>query len=72
MTSIQDAPSRGMKSRDAARYLGVSVNTLKKLIRLGVVPPPVRLPGLDRNIHDKVALDAVMTASMQNRNEVMP
>jgi hypothetical protein len=62
MTNIQDAPSRGMKTRDAAKYLGVSVNTLKKLIRIGVVPPPVRLPGVDRIIHDRFALDAVMSA----------
>jgi predicted site-specific integrase-resolvase len=51
-----------MKTRDAAKYLGVSVNTLQKLIRLGYVPPPVRLPGLDRNIHDRFALDAVISA----------
>jgi hypothetical protein len=57
----QTTPSRGMKTRDAAKYLGVSVNTLQKLIRLGYVPAPVRLPGLDRNIHDRLALDAVIS-----------
>jgi hypothetical protein len=62
MTKISTSPSRGMKTRDAAVYLGVSVNTLKKLIRIGVVPPPVRLPGLDRNIHDRFDLDAVLGA----------
>jgi predicted site-specific integrase-resolvase len=62
MPIIQTSPPRGMKTRDAAKYLGVSVNTLQKLIRLGYVPPPVRLPGLDRNIHDRFALDAVISA----------
>jgi hypothetical protein len=62
MIKILDTRSRGMKTRDAAKYLGVSVNTLKKLIWIGVVPAPVRLPGLDRNIHDRFALDAVMSA----------
>jgi predicted site-specific integrase-resolvase len=71
MPIIQTSPPRGMKTRDAAKYLGVSVNTLQKLIRLGYVPPPVRLPGLDRNIHDRFALDAVMSSLAQNRNEVM-
>jgi hypothetical protein len=62
MPIIQTSPSRGMKTRDAAKYLGVLVNTLQKLIRLGFVPPPVRLPGLDRNIHDRFALEAVISS----------
>jgi hypothetical protein len=51
-----------MKTRDAGKYLGVSINTLQKMIKLGVVPPPVKFPGLDRNFHDRVALDAAITA----------
>ena len=62
MPKYQDIPARGMKTRDAAKYLGVSVNTLQKLIKLGHVPPPVKFPGLDRNFHDRVALDAVISA----------
>jgi excisionase family DNA binding protein len=58
----QTTPSRGMKTRDAAKYLGVSVNTLQKLIRLGHVPAPVKFSGLDRNFHDRFALDAVISA----------
>jgi hypothetical protein len=61
----QTNPPRGMKTRDAAIYLGVSVNTLKKLISLGHVPPPVRFPGLDRNFHDRLALDAAIAARAQ-------
>jgi hypothetical protein len=62
MPKYQDIPARGMKTRDAAKYLGVSVNTLQKLIKLGHVPPPVKFPGLDRNFHDRFALDAAMSS----------
>jgi len=40
----------------------VSPDTLKKLVRLGLAPAPLKLPGLDRNIYDRVALDAAMPA----------
>jgi hypothetical protein len=62
MSKIQTTPARGMKTRDAAKYVGVSVNTFQKLIRLGLVPAPIKFPGLDRNIHDRVALNAAITA----------
>jgi hypothetical protein len=54
-------PSRGLNIREAAKYFGVSPNTLKKLTRLGLAPAPLKLPGLDRNIYDLVALDAAMS-----------
>jgi hypothetical protein len=62
MPMNQTTPPRGMKTRDAAKHLGVSVNTLQKMIKLGLVPPPVKFPGLDRNFHDRFALDAVISA----------
>jgi hypothetical protein len=55
-------PSRGLNIRQAASYWGVSPNTFKKLVGLGLAPAPLRLPGLDRNIYDRVALDAAMSA----------
>ena len=51
-----------MKPRDAARYVGVSMNTFQKLIKQGLLPAPIKFPGLDRNIHDRQALDAAITA----------
>jgi hypothetical protein len=54
--------SRGLNIRQAASYWGVSPNTFKKLVRLGLAPQPLKLPGLDRNIYDRVALDAAMSS----------
>jgi hypothetical protein len=55
-------PSRGLNIRQAAAYFGVSPNTFKKLVRLGLAPAPLKLPGLDRNIYDRQALDDAMSA----------
>jgi hypothetical protein len=63
-------PSRGHDIRQAAAYWGVSPNTFKKLVRLGLAPEPLRLPGPDRNIYDRVALHAAMSALAVTR-EVM-
>jgi hypothetical protein len=55
-------PSRGLNIRQASAYWGVSPNTFRKLVRLGLAPAPLKLPGLDRNIYDRAALDAAMSA----------
>jgi hypothetical protein len=55
-------PPRGLNIRQAAAYWGVSPGTFKKLVWLGILPPPLNLPGLDRNVYDRLALDAAMTA----------
>lgn len=52
---------RGLNIRQASAYWGVSPNTFRKLVRLGLVPAPLKLPGLDRNVYDRVALDAAMS-----------
>jgi hypothetical protein len=62
MRRIQDTPSRGMNIREASAYWGVSPNTFRKLVRLGLAPAPLKLAGLDRNIYDRLALDAVMSS----------
>jgi hypothetical protein len=41
---------RGLNIRQASAYWGVSPGTFKKLVRLGLVPAPLKLPGLDRNV----------------------
>ena len=61
LKSPSNIPSRGLNIRQAASYRGVSPNTFKKLVRLGLAPAPLKLPGLDRNIYDRIALDAAMT-----------
>jgi hypothetical protein len=53
---------RGLNVRQAAVYWRVSPNTFKKLVRLGLAPAPLKLPGLDRNVYDRQALDAAMSA----------
>jgi hypothetical protein len=56
---------RGLNIRQASAYWGVSPGTFKKLVRLGLAPAPLILPGCDRNIFDKVALDRAMDAARQ-------
>ena len=55
-------PPRGLNIRQTSAYWGVSPGTFKKLVRLGLAPAPSKLPGLDRNIYDRIPLDAAMTA----------
>ena len=45
--------SRGMTTRQAAAFCGVHYHTFRKLVRLGVVPGPIKLPGLARPIFDR-------------------
>jgi hypothetical protein len=57
----QTFPPRGLNIRQAASYWGVSAGTFRKLVRLGFAPEPLKLPGLDRNIYDRHALDDAMS-----------
>jgi hypothetical protein len=61
-TPPQTIPPRGLKIRQASAYWGVSPGTFRKLVRLGLAPKPLNLPGLDRNIFDRQALDEAMSA----------
>jgi len=56
------APPRGMSERQAAAYWGVSPGTFRKMTRLGLTPPPMDLPGIDRRIYDRLALDRAIEA----------
>jgi hypothetical protein len=53
---------RGLSVRQASAYVGVSPGTFRKMVRLGLVPAPLKLPGFNRNIWDRLALDVAMTA----------
>jgi hypothetical protein len=61
-TAPQTIATRGLNIRQASAYFGVFVGTFRKLVRFGLAPEPLKLPGLDRNIWDRQALDAAMTA----------
>jgi hypothetical protein len=51
-----------MTFRQAAVYWGVSYNTFKKLVRLGVAPGPVNIPELGRLLFDRKQQDAAISA----------
>ena len=55
-------PPRGLTTRQAAAYCGVSYNTFRKLVREGLVPPPMDMPELGRDLFDRLALDAAIDA----------
>ena len=45
--------SRGMTTRQAAAFWGLHYHTFRKLVRLGTIPGPIKLPGLARPIFDR-------------------
>ncbi len=52
---------RGLNIDQAAEYWGCCPSTFKKLVKLGIVQP-LDMAGFARNIFDRHALDAAMTA----------
>jgi hypothetical protein len=52
-------PPRGLNLEQASEYWGPS--TFKKLMKLGIVRP-IDMAGMERNIFDRHALDAAMSA----------
>lgn len=54
---------RGLSVGQAAAYFGVSPGAFKKLVKLGLAPAPLELPGLARNVFDKAALDRAVDAA---------
>jgi hypothetical protein len=55
-------PPRGMSGRQASAYWGVSPGTFKKMVALGIAPPPMDLQGIDRVLYDRHAIDRAMNA----------
>jgi hypothetical protein len=53
---------RGLTFRQAAAYWGVSYNTFKKLVRLGIAPGPIQIPELGRLLFDRKQQDAAISA----------
>lgn len=52
---------RGMSTPQGAAYVGVSVNTFEKMVRLGHMPGPLQMPGMGRVLYDRAAIDAAIT-----------
>jgi predicted site-specific integrase-resolvase len=52
MKTLPTVEPRGLTMRQAAAFWGVSYNTFRKLVREGLVPPPIDL-GLGRQIFDR-------------------
>ena len=51
---------RGLSVPQAAAYYGISPTAHRRLMREGKVPQPIKIPGLDRQIIDKLQLDAAL------------
>jgi hypothetical protein len=56
------SPRGGLNVRQASAHWGVSPDTFRKPARLGLAPAPLKLPGLDRNVYDRQALDDAIVA----------
>lgn len=61
---------RGLNVIAAAKYMGVSPGTFRKLVRLAIMPPPLNIPDLTRNVYDRVQIDAAMWARAQRHGVV--
>ena len=48
---------RLMNATKLAEYLGVSTATLRRLVKGGELPKPVRLPGMKRDLWDGTVID---------------
>ena len=55
-------PPRGLSEDQAAELWGVCRNTFKKLVKLGIAPGPIDIAGFERNIYDRLAQDAAISA----------
>jgi hypothetical protein len=57
---LDNIEPRALNLPKAASYWGVAPGSFKKLVRLGVAPAPIRIPGFDRVIWDKRVLDEAL------------
>jgi hypothetical protein len=67
--STMPAP-RGMNVISAAKYVCVTPGAFRKLVRLGIMPMPLNIPDLPRNIYDRVQIDDAMSARAMRHGEV--
>jgi hypothetical protein len=50
-------PPRALTIRQVSEYWAVSPNTFKKLVRQGIAPGPINVPGLGRLLFDREQQD---------------
>lgn len=60
-------PRRGLRRAEAATYIGVSVTAFDQLVRLGLMPQPKEIPGVDAPIWDVDQLDLLFGALPEAR-----
>jgi hypothetical protein len=53
---------RAFNLRQAAAFWGVSANTFRKFVRLGIAPPPLYIPELGRDLFDIQQQDQAIRA----------
>jgi excisionase family DNA binding protein len=53
---------RNLTLRQAAEYWGVSYHTFRRLVRDGIAPPPMSVPGLGRMLFDREQQERAMDA----------
>jgi excisionase family DNA binding protein len=63
-------PPRALTIRQAAEYWGISPNTFRKLVRQGIAPGPIKLPGLGRLLFDREQQDRAIDA-LSSRAELV-
>jgi predicted site-specific integrase-resolvase len=53
---------RNLTMRQTAEFWGVSYTTFRRLVRDGIVPPPMSVPGLGRMLFDREQQERAMDA----------
>ena len=53
---------RNLTLRQTAEFWGVSYNTFRRLVRDGIAPPPMSVPGLGRMLFDREQQERAMDA----------
>jgi hypothetical protein len=56
---------RGITVKHAAAYWGVGSGTFRKLVREGLVPGPISIPGLGQQIFDRVQQEQAFNARLR-------
>jgi hypothetical protein len=62
MRKTDEIAPRGLSLIQAAAYWGVSPGSFKSLVKRGLAPDSMKIPGLDRIIWDKDVLDRAWDA----------
>jgi hypothetical protein len=64
---LSNIQPRALTIRQAAAYWGVCQNTFRKLVRDGIAPGPMNVPGLGQLLFDREQQDRAMDALRSER-----